>query len=35
MKIEGTVAGDEGASSTVSSPFQLANCTALKFTPKT
>lgn len=34
LSITGTIAGDEGASSTVSSPFQLANCASLKFAPK-
>jgi hypothetical protein len=34
MSVTGTIAGDEGASVAVSSPFQLANCASLKFTPK-
>jgi hypothetical protein len=34
MKIEGSIASDEGASSPVSVPFQVTNCAALKFTPK-
>ena len=34
LTITGTVAGDEGASAPVSSPFHLANCASLKFAPK-
>jgi group II intron reverse transcriptase/maturase len=33
MHIETTIDSDEGASSLVSSPFQVANCANLKFTP--
>jgi hypothetical protein len=33
-KVEGTVGSAEGASASVSTPFQVTNCTALKFTPK-
>jgi hypothetical protein len=34
MRIEGTVDGGEGDEASVSAPFQLANCTDLKFDPK-
>jgi len=34
MKIEGTITGGEGASSSVSAPLQLGNCTALGFKPR-
>jgi hypothetical protein len=34
MKVEGTISSFEGASSTVSDPFQVTNCASLKFTPK-
>jgi len=34
LTITGTIAGDEGASAAVSSPFRVANCQSLKFTPK-
>ena len=31
---EGTIAGGEGATASVSSPFHVANCASLKFAPK-
>jgi hypothetical protein len=34
MSLTGDIAGDEGGSSSVSVPFQIANCANLKFTPK-
>jgi hypothetical protein len=34
MKIEGSIASDEGASSHVSVPFQATNCKNLNFTPQ-
>jgi hypothetical protein len=34
MAVAGTIDGGERASSLVSSPFQVTNCAALKFTPK-
>jgi hypothetical protein len=34
MKIEGAIAGDEGAQAQVSSSFQTANCAKLKFKPR-
>jgi hypothetical protein len=34
LAIGNTLSAHEGASATVSSPFQLANCSNLKFTPK-
>ncbi len=34
MKIEGTIAGGEGARAPVSSSFQMADCADLKFDPK-
>jgi hypothetical protein len=34
LRVTGTVTGGEGASAQVSSPFQLTDCQALKFTPK-
>jgi hypothetical protein len=34
MAVTSTMTGDEGASSTPSEPFQLANCKSLKFAPK-
>jgi hypothetical protein len=34
VKVEGTITSFEGASSTVSDPFQVTNCQALKFEPK-
>ena len=34
MKIEGSIASDENASSPVAVPFQATNCAALKFQPK-
>lgn len=33
MSIAGTIDSDEGAGASVSSPFQLANCASLKFSP--
>jgi hypothetical protein len=33
MKVEGTITSAEGGSSTVSDPFQVTNCQALKFAP--
>jgi hypothetical protein len=33
-QVTGTITSAEGASSTVSDPFQVTNCQALKFTPK-
>ncbi len=34
MALEGTVGLSEGGSSTISTPFQVTNCAALKFEPK-
>ena len=34
MQIDGTISGAQGASVTVSSPFQIANCASLPFKPK-
>jgi len=34
LSIAGTIAGDEGATASVSSPFRVANCASLKFVPK-
>ena len=34
LRMEGTVAGSEGATAAVSSPFRVANCATLKFKPK-
>ncbi len=34
MSLEGTVQLNEGGSSTISTPFQVTNCAALKFEPK-
>jgi hypothetical protein len=34
MKITGAIQSDEGASSPVEVPFQIANCASLKFAPK-
>ncbi len=34
MKITGSISSDEGASSPVEVPFQVANCAILKFAPK-
>jgi len=34
LKIEGAIAGDQGASAPVSSPFQVTNCASLPFAPK-
>ena len=34
MKITGSITSDEGASSNVEVPFQVANCAVLKFAPK-
>jgi hypothetical protein len=34
MSLDGTIAGGEGASAPVSSPFRVANCANLKFAPK-
>jgi hypothetical protein len=34
MKITGSISSDEGASSPVEVPFQVANCAVLKFAPK-
>jgi hypothetical protein len=34
LAITGTVTGDEGASSSLSEPYQVANCANLKFSPK-
>jgi len=34
LQIAATIAGAEGASAQVSSPFQLANCASLRFEPK-
>ena len=34
MKIEGTLTGAQGGSEAASSPFQVANCARLPFTPK-
>jgi hypothetical protein len=34
MGITGTIGSVEGASSSVSVPFQVTNCALLKFTPK-
>ena len=34
MELTGTVALNEGGSSTISTPFQVTNCAALKFEPK-
>jgi hypothetical protein len=33
LALTGTIAGDEGATQSLSVPFQIANCAALKFTP--
>jgi hypothetical protein len=34
LSLTGTIASDESASASVSSPFQITNCAALKFAPK-
>lgn len=34
LRVTGTVTGGEGASAQVSSPFEVGDCAALKFTPK-
>jgi hypothetical protein len=34
LTLTGTAEGDEGATALLSSPFQVTNCAALKFTPK-
>ncbi len=34
LRIDGTITGNQGASATVASPFQVANCAGLPFKPK-
>jgi hypothetical protein len=34
MSLDGTITGGEGATASVLSPFRVANCASLKFTPK-